>query len=67
MDTHEKNTGFVISMSSFESSHLPTENYLYLDRDDGNDVLKERYGGHHKTTIDYYARGDKVEFNGLSC
>ena len=35
-----------------------------MDRDDGHDVLKERFGEHHKTTIEYYARGDKVEFNG---
>jgi hypothetical protein len=64
MPTHEKSIGFVISMSAFESSHLPTENYRYMDRDDGHDVLNERFGKHHKTTIDYYSRGDKIEFSG---
>ncbi len=57
---HGKKEGFIISMSAFESSHFPSESYRYMDRDDGHDILTERTGEHHKTTIDYYNRGDKV-------
>ncbi|MBA3238751.1 MAG: RHS repeat protein, partial [Parachlamydiaceae bacterium] len=64
---HQKREGFIISMSAFESSHLPSESYDYMDRDDGHEILIGREGAHHKTTIDYYKRGDTIDLmNGKS-
>lgn len=61
---HDKKEGFIILMSKFESSHLPTESYFYTDRDDGNELLTDRKGLHHRTMIDYYKRGDIVDLYG---
>src|SRR5262249_51885056 len=61
LHSHERKEGFIISMSAFESSHLPSESYHYMDRDDGHEMLSERFGAHHRTTIDYYKKGDWVD------
>lgn len=57
----EQNNGFIILMSAFESSHLPSERYRYFERHDGYESLSKRSGRRHKTTIDYYENGYMVE------
>lgn len=66
LSNHEKKTGFIISMSAFESSHLPSEHYCYFERHDGHELLTSRHGTHHKTTVDYFQKGDKVELYGYA-
>lgn len=61
--------GFTISMSKFESSHLPSENYYYTGRYDRKgffkqDLLTEREGLHHRTLINYYRKGDTEDVYG---
>jgi hypothetical protein len=55
---------YQLSMSAFESSHLPYENYKYREGHDGYDLLTERSGAHHRTLINYYVKHDQIPLFG---
>jgi YD repeat-containing protein len=52
-----------ILLRKFESSHLPTEHYDYTHPYDGSPRLEDRYGKQHRVKIDYYQKGDLVDFH----
>lgn len=64
LENHEKKDGTIILMSAFRSDHIPSEDYFYVERHDGHEMLKERSGKHHCTKISYYFKGDTINPHG---